>query len=107
MRTTRKGPYARGSSWSVPFRVSELKLKTPLQVRVGIATGIVVVDSVSGESATKEGGVVGVTRNLAARLQAVVGAGQVVISQSTWELTQGFFDCADLGLIAVKGLAIG
>ena len=83
----------------------ELKLKTPLQVRVGIATGIVVVDSVSGESATKEGGVVGVTPNLAARLQAVVGAGQVVISQSTWELTQGFFDCADLGLIAVKGLA--
>ena len=82
----------------------ELKLTMPLQVRVGVATGIVVVDSVTGEGAAKEGGVVGVTPNLAARLQAIAEAGQVIISQSTWELTQGFFDCADLGLITVKGL---
>jgi class 3 adenylate cyclase/predicted ATPase len=83
----------------------ELNLRTPLQVRVGVATGMVVVDSVTGEGAAKQGGVVGVTPNLAARLQAIAEAGQVVISQSTWELTQGFFDCAELELITVKGLA--
>ena len=83
----------------------ELKLKEPIQVRVGIATGVVVVSSGNGENAPQEAGVVGVTPNLAARLQAIAGPGQVVVSQSSWELTEGFFTGTDLGLIAVKGLA--
>ena len=83
----------------------ELKLKEPIQVRVGIATGVVVVSSGKGENASQEAGVVGVTPNLAARLQAIAGPGQVVVSQSSWELTEGFFTGTDLGLIAVKGLA--
>ena len=82
----------------------EVNLKEPLQARVGIATGIVVVSNVDGDNAAHETGVVGVTPNLAARLQAIANAGQVVVSQSTWELTEGFFSAVDLGLISVKGL---
>ncbi len=52
----------------------ELNLKEPLQARVGIATGVVVVSNVDGENA-QEAEVVGVTPNLAARLQAIANAG--------------------------------
>jgi len=51
------------------------KLKTaagvPLQVRVGIATGLVVVGDLIGAGAAQERDVVGETPNLAARLQAL------------------------------------
>src|SRR5215469_2751418 len=57
-----------------------------LQVRVGIATGIVVVGDLIGEGAAQEQGVVGETPNLAARLQALAEPGQLVISQVTRRL---------------------
>src|SRR5262249_4969478 len=44
-------------------------LKEPLQVRVGIATGLVVVGDLMGEGAARVSGVIGETPNLAARLQ--------------------------------------
>jgi hypothetical protein len=75
-----------------------------LQVRVGIATGIVVVGDLIGEGAAYERGVVGDAPNLAARLQALAEPGQVVIAQSTRQLAGGLFDYADLGLVAIKGL---
>jgi class 3 adenylate cyclase/predicted ATPase len=76
-----------------------------LQVRVGIATGLVVVGDLIGEGAAQERGVVGETPNLAARLQALAKAGQVVISESTRRLTGGLFEYHDLGRVVVKGLA--
>jgi Adenylate and Guanylate cyclase catalytic domain len=60
------------------------KLKTaaaiPLQVRVGIATGLVVVGDLIGAGAAQEQAVVGETPNLAARLQGLAAPGAVVIS---------------------------
>jgi class 3 adenylate cyclase len=76
-----------------------------LQVRVGIATGIVVVGDLIGEGDALERGVVGDTPNLAARLQALAEPDQVVISQSTRRLTGGVFEYRDLGRVALKGLA--
>jgi predicted ATPase/class 3 adenylate cyclase len=76
-----------------------------LQVRIGIATGIVVVGDVVGEGEAQERGVVGDTPNLAARLQAVAAAGKVLISHSTWRLTHGLFEYNDLGQLPIKGLA--
>jgi predicted ATPase len=51
----------------------------PLQVRVGIATGLVVVGRLLGEGEARERGVVGETPNLAARLQALAGEGSIVL----------------------------
>ena len=49
--------------------VSALKTQCPLQTRVGIATGLVVVGDLIGSGAAQEHGIVGETPNLAARLQ--------------------------------------
>ena len=67
----------------------------PLQVRIGIATGQVVVGDLA----------VGETPNLAARLQALAEPGTVVIAASTHRLTGGLFDYRDLGAVALKGFA--
>jgi class 3 adenylate cyclase/tetratricopeptide (TPR) repeat protein len=85
------------------------KLKTavgdPLQVRVGIATGLVVVGDLIDTGATREQAVVGETPNLASRLQTLAEPGTVVISSSTRKLTGGLFDYRDLGTVALKGFA--
>ena len=74
-----------------------------LQVRVGIATGLVVVGDLIGEGAAQEQGVVGETPNVAARLQALAEPGQVVISHDTRRLTAGMFEYRDLGRLTLKG----
>ena len=76
-----------------------------LQVRVGIATGVVVVGDLIGEGAAQEQGVIGETPNLAARLQTIAEPGQVVIAPSTRRLTRGLFEYRDLGQVVLKGLA--
>ncbi|TCK35378.1 tetratricopeptide repeat protein [Paraburkholderia sp. BL8N3] len=75
-----------------------------LRVRVGVATGVVVVGDLTGEGEARERGVVGETPNLAARLQALAEAGAVVISTCTQRLTGGLFDYRDMGLLTVKGI---
>ena len=74
-----------------------------LRVRIGIATGVVVVGDVTGKGEAQERGVVGETPNLAARLQTLAETGTVVISTSTQRLTGGLFDYRDMGLATVKG----
>src|SRR5215471_16043153 len=51
--------------------VGRLATQEPLNVRIGIATGLVVVGDLIGAGAAQERGVVGETPNLAARLQAL------------------------------------
>jgi class 3 adenylate cyclase/predicted RNA-binding Zn-ribbon protein involved in translation (DUF1610 family) len=76
-----------------------------LRVRIGIATGVVVVGDLTGEGAAQEQGVVGDTPNLAARLQTLAEPGQVVIAPSTRQLTSGLFKYGDLGRVVLRGLA--
>jgi class 3 adenylate cyclase len=83
------------------------KADSRLQVRVGIATGLVVVGDLIGTGAAQEQAVVGETPNLAARLQALAAPGAVVISASTRQLTGGLFEYRDLGAVALKGFAEG
>ena len=58
----------------------------PLQVRVGIATGLVVVGDLIGSGEAQERGIVGETPNLAARLQGIAEPNMVVIAESTRRL---------------------
>ena len=74
-----------------------------LQVRIGIATGLVVVGDLIGTGAAQEQAVVGETPNLAARLQALAEPGTVVIAASTRRLTSGLFEYRDLGTVSAKG----
>jgi class 3 adenylate cyclase/tetratricopeptide (TPR) repeat protein len=77
----------------------------PLQVRVGIATGLVVVGDLIGAGAAQEQPVVGETPNLAARLQALAEPGAVVIESRTRRMTGGLFEYRDLGTVTLKGFA--
>src|SRR5215472_14044939 len=77
----------------------------PLAVRIGIATGLVVVGDLSGESALWERAVVGDTPNLAARLQAVAEPGTIAVAASTRRLLADLFRLRELGLHEVKGIA--
>src|SRR5215831_3431969 len=77
----------------------------PLQVRVGIATGLVVVGDLTGAGAAQEQPVVGETPNLATRLQALAEPGAVVIESRTRRMTGGLFEYRDLGTVALKGFA--
>jgi predicted ATPase/class 3 adenylate cyclase len=76
-----------------------------LQVRVGIATGTVVVSELLSSETPAEQAAVGETPNLAARLQTLAEPGTVLICPSTRRLTGGHFDYRDLGPLALKGWA--
>ncbi len=76
-----------------------------LQVRIGIATGLVVVGDLIGEGAAQEQAVVGDTPNLAARLQGIAEPNTVVIADSTRRLLGNLFELEDLGAKDLKGVA--
>src|SRR5258705_12217726 len=67
----------------------------PLQLRVGIATGLAVVGDLIGEGGAQEQAVVGDMPSLAARLQALAEPGTVMISATTRRLTAGQFEYRD------------
>jgi class 3 adenylate cyclase/ABC-type lipoprotein export system ATPase subunit len=75
----------------------------PLQSRVGIATGLVVVGEATGVGAAGEETVVGDTPNLAARLQSSAEPDSVLVSPSTHQLTADFFEYSFFGEHAIKG----
>ena len=66
-------------------------------MRVGIATGLVVVGDLIGSGEAQERGVVGETPNLAARLQAIAEPNTVVIAEGTRRLLGNLFELQDLG----------
>lgn len=78
---------------------------TPLQVRVGIATGMVVVGDSIGNGAAQEQTVIGETPNLAARLQSLAMPGSVLICKNTRRLTEGHFEYRNVGPVMLKGWA--
>jgi class 3 adenylate cyclase len=85
--------------------VDHLKSSAPLQTRVGIATGLVVVGDLIGSGAAQEQAVVGETPNLAARLQGIAEPNTVVIAESTRKLIGNLFDLEELGAKDLKGIA--
>ena len=76
----------------------------PLQVRIGIATGLVVIGEPIGSGDSRQQTAVGETPNLAARLQGLAGPNQVVIDAATRRQIGGLFECQDLGTVELKGL---
>ncbi len=85
--------------------VSALKASVSLQIRVGIATGLVVVGDLVGSGEAQERGIVGETPNLAARLQGVAEPNMVVIAEGTRKLLGDLFELENLGAKDLKGIA--
>jgi predicted ATPase len=74
-------------------------------VRLGVASGLVVVGDLIGAGAAQERGVVGETPNLAARLQGVAQPGTLVIAESTRRQIGTLFEIEDLGPQPLAGFA--
>jgi len=85
--------------------VGRLDVPESLNVRLGIANGLVVVGDLIGAGAAQERGVVGETPNLAARLQALAAPDTLVISENTRRQIGGLFEIEDLGLQPLAGFA--
>ena len=83
----------------------ETEARCSLHVRVGIATGLVVVGDLIGTGEAQERGVVGDTPNLAARLQGIAEPDSVVIAEGTRRLLGNLFELRDLGTKDLKGIA--
>jgi class 3 adenylate cyclase/tetratricopeptide (TPR) repeat protein len=77
----------------------------PLAVRIGVATGTVVVGEATRAGDAEAKLAVGETPNLAARLQGLAGVGEVVIAPATRRLVGYAFELSDLGAHALKGIA--
>ena len=80
------------------------RLPHPIQVRVGLHTGRVVVGEM-GSGHRHEQLALGETPNIAARIQGLAEANAVVVSDATYQLVQGMFTNSALGPQSVKGIA--
>jgi class 3 adenylate cyclase/predicted ATPase len=85
--------------------VTALKSPVPLQTRVGIATGLVVVGDLIGSGEAQEHGIIGETPNLAARLQGIAEPNMAVIAEGTRRLLGNLFEFEELGAKDLKGIA--
>jgi class 3 adenylate cyclase len=85
--------------------IGRLATPEPLNVRLGVASGLVVVGDLIGAGAAQERGVVGETPNLAARLQALAQPGTLVIAESTRRQIGALFEIEDLGPQPLAGFA--
>ena len=83
---------------------SRLKGGIPLQMRVGINTGEVVVRSIRKDDLHTDYVPVGHSTNLAARMEQMANPGSIVISEYTRKLTEGYFDLKALGAAEIKGV---
>ena len=81
-----------------------LKHGIPLQMRVGINTGEVVVRSIRKDDLHTDYVPVGHSTNLAARMEQLATPGSIVVSEYTRKLTEGYFDLKALGAADIKGV---
>ncbi|KWR89070.1 adenylate/guanylate cyclase domain-containing protein [Cupriavidus sp. IDO] len=75
-----------------------------LQIRVGIHTGEVVVRSIRKDDLHTDYDPVGHTINIASRMETMAALSSVLVSESTYRLTEGYFQFKELGAAQVKGV---
>ena len=78
---------------------------TPIQSRVGINTGEVVVRSIQTGAGQVEYTPIGHTTNLASRMQTAAPVGSIAVSEATRKLCEGYFILKPLGATKVKGVS--
>ena len=79
--------------------------RAPIEIRVGVNTGEVVVRSIATGDGQVEYTPIGHTTNLASRLQSLARTGTVAVSEQTRKLVEGYFQLKPLGPTRVKGVS--
>jgi class 3 adenylate cyclase/tetratricopeptide (TPR) repeat protein len=77
----------------------------PVEIRVGVNTGEVVIRSISTGDGHVEYTPIGHTTNLASRMQAIARSGSILTSEHTQRLVEGYFQTKALGPVQIKGMA--
>lgn len=77
----------------------------PLQIRVGINTGEVVVRSIRKDDLQTDYVPIGHSTNIAARMEQLATPGAIVVSAQTQKLAAGYFDFTALGEASIKGVS--
>jgi class 3 adenylate cyclase/tetratricopeptide (TPR) repeat protein len=93
------------SALEIVQAVKGVRAQPPLAVRIGVATGTVVVGEDSRADNAEAKLALGETPNLAARLQGLAGSNEIVIAPATRRLVGAAFELSDLGAHALKGIA--
>ncbi|MEQ8356364.1 MAG: adenylate/guanylate cyclase domain-containing protein [Kiloniellaceae bacterium] len=83
----------------------QLPADTKLAVRIGIASGVVIVGDLIGAGAAVEQPAIGVAPNLAARVQGTAGPNEIIVADVTYRLTQDGFEFEDLGRREFHGIS--
>jgi DNA-binding winged helix-turn-helix (wHTH) protein/predicted ATPase len=83
--------------------VASLTSPIPLHARIGVATGLVVVDDPASLGGTPD--IAGETPNIASRLHAIAAPNEVVVAESTRRLLGALFELRDLGAQSLEGAA--
>jgi class 3 adenylate cyclase/tetratricopeptide (TPR) repeat protein len=76
----------------------------PIEGRVGVNTGEVVVRSITTGAGQTEYTPIGHTTNLASRMQSLAPTGSIAISEQTRKFVEGYFQLKPLGPTKVKGV---
>src|SRR4029453_6501177 len=74
-----------------------------LAIRVGIHTGLVVVGKMGG-AGRQEQLALGEVPNVTSRIQGLAEPNTIAVSEATYRLVQGYFECQDLGAQALRGV---
>ena len=84
--------------------VNSISATPTLSVRIGVATGTVVVGQPTADEGAQTELAVGETPNMASRLQGLARPNEVVIASSTRQLLGEIFELIDLGERSLKGI---
>src|SRR5277367_2505198 len=79
--------------------------QAPIESRIGVNTGEVVVRSIRTADARTEYVPVGHSTGLAARMQALAPTGSIAVTEATEKLCEGYFNFKALGPTRVKGIS--
>src|SRR3984893_12359903 len=79
--------------------------RTPIEIRVGLNTGEMVVRSIQTGEHRAEYTPIGHSTSLAARMQALAPTGSIAVSEYTQKLVEGYFAFKALGPTRVNGVS--
>jgi class 3 adenylate cyclase/predicted ATPase len=91
------------SALTLTTAVAQVASPLPLRVRIGIASGLVVVGDLVGTGEAQERGIVGETPNLAARLQALAEPNAIIVADGTRREIGALFELCDRGPQTLAG----
>jgi class 3 adenylate cyclase/predicted ATPase len=74
-----------------------------LAIRIGVHTGLVVVGEMGG-GGRQEQLALGEVPNVCSRIQGLAASNTIAMSEATYRLVQGYFECQDLGAQTLRGV---